>query len=86
MLNTIEEALEDVKNGKPIIIVDDENRENEGDLFVAAQKASHESINMMAMDARGLTCVPMSAEWAARLQLLPMTAVNTDAKYRVCRL
>ncbi len=80
MLNTIEEALEDVKNGKPIIIVDDENRENEGDLFVAAQKASHESINMMAMDARGLTCVPMSAEWAARLQLLPMTAVNTDAK------
>lgn len=80
MLNTIEEALEDVKNGKPIIIVDDENRENEGDLFVAAQKASHESINMMAKDARGLTCVPMSAEWAARLQLLPMTAVNTDAK------
>lgn len=80
MLSKIEDALEDIKNGKPIIVVDDENRENEGDLFVAAERANYDAINLMATEARGLTCVPMSQEWAERLQLIPMTAVNTDAK------
>lgn len=80
MLSKIEDVLEDIKNGKPIIVVDDEDRENEGDLFIAAERANYEAINFMAMEARGLTCVPMSLEWAKRLELVPMTTVNTDAK------
>ena len=80
MIYKIEDVLEDIKNGIPLIIVDDENRENEGDLFVAAEKATYESINLMATYARGLTCTPMSTEYAIRLNLDPMTARNTDAK------
>ena len=80
MIYKIEDVLEDIKNGIPLIIVDDENRENEGDLFVAAEKATYESINLMATFARGLTCTPMSTEYAVRLNLDPMTARNTDAK------
>ena len=80
MIYKIEDVLEDIKNGIPLIIVDDENRENEGDLFVAAEKATYESINLMATYARGLTCTPMSTEYAVRLNLDPMTARNTDAK------
>lgn len=80
MIYKIEDVLEDIKNGIPLIIVDDENRENEGDLFVAAEKATYESINLMATYARGLTCTPMSTEYALRLNLDPMTARNTDAK------
>ena len=80
MIYKIEDVLEDIKNGIPLIIVDDENRENEGDLFVAAEKATYESINLMATFARGLTCTPMSSEYAIRLGLDPMTARNTDAK------
>ena len=80
MIYKIEDVLEDIKNGIPLIIVDDENRENEGDLFVAAEKATYESINLMATYARGLTCTPMSSEYAIRLNLDPMTARNTDAK------
>ena len=80
MIYKIEDVLEDIKNGIPLIIVDDENRENEGDLFVAAEKATYESINLMATYARGLTCTPMSTEYAVRLGLDPMTARNTDAK------
>ncbi len=80
MIYKIEDVLEDIKNGIPLIIVDDENRENEGDIFVAAEKATYESINFMAKNARGLTCVPMSSENAIRLGLDPMTARNTDAK------
>ena len=64
----------------PIKIKAYENRENEGDLFVAAEKATYESINLMATYARGLTCTPMSTEYAVRLNLDPMTARNTDAK------
>ena len=74
MIYKIEDVLEDIKNGIPLIIVDDENRENEGDLFVAAEKATYESINLMATYARGLTCTPMSSEYAVRLNLDPMTA------------
>ena len=80
MIYKIEDVLEDIKNGIPLIIVDDENRENEGDLFVAAEKATYESINLMATYARGLTCTPMSSEYAVRLNLDPMTSRNTDAK------
>lgn len=80
MIYKIEDVLEDIKNGIPLIIVDDENRENEGDLFVAAEKATYESINLMATFARGLTCTPMTSEYAIRLGLDPMTARNTDAK------
>ena len=80
MIYKIEDVLEDIKNGIPLIIVDDENRENEGDIFVAAEKATYESINLMATFARGLTCTPMSSEYAIRLGLDPMTARNTDAK------
>ena len=80
MIYKIEDVLEDIKNGIPLIIVDDENRENEGDLFVAAEKSTYESINLMATYARGLTCTPMSTEYAIRLNLDPMTARNTDAK------
>ena len=80
MIYKIEDVLEDIKNGIPLIIVDDENRENEGDIFVAAEKATYESVNFMATNARGLTCTPMSTEYAVRLNLDPMTARNTDAK------
>ena len=80
MIYKIEDVLEDIKNGIPLIIVDDENRENEGDIFVAAEKVTYESINLMATFARGLTCTPMSTEYAVRLNLDPMTARNTDAK------
>lgn len=81
MLSRIEEAIEDIRQGKPIIVVDDENRENEGDLFVAAERASYDAINFMVKEARGLTCVPMTKDWAEHLQLLPMTMVNTDPKH-----
>lgn len=80
MISRIEDALEDIKQGIPIIVVDDENRENEGDIFVAAEKATYEAINLMARYARGLTCVPMSEEYANRLNLDQMTSHNTDAK------
>ena len=53
MIYKIEDVLEDIKNGIPLIIVDDENRENEGDIFVAAEKATYESVNFMATNARG---------------------------------
>ena len=59
MFNTIEEGIADIREGKMIIRVDDEDRENEGDLVVAAEKATPEVINFMATHARGLICVPM---------------------------
>ncbi len=74
----IEEALADIKNGKMVMVVDDENRENEGDLIVASQFATPEVVNFMASKAKGLICTPISKEIAARLNLNPMTRVNTD--------
>ena len=59
-LNSIEEAIEDIKNGKVIIVVDDENRENEGDFICAAEIASPEIINFMAKHGRGLICMPIT--------------------------
>jgi 3,4-dihydroxy 2-butanone 4-phosphate synthase / GTP cyclohydrolase II len=78
MFNTIEEATEDLKAGKVIIVVDDEDRENEGDFVALAEKATPEVINFMAAEGRGLICTPITVEKASALQLNPMTDQNTD--------
>ena len=77
--NTIEEAIEDLKLGKMIIAVDDEDRENEGDLLMAAEMVTTESINFMAKYGRGLICVPMQEDRIDQLGLPPMVTNNTDA-------
>ena len=76
--NSIEEALEDLRAGKVIMCVDDPDRENEGDFICAAQFATTENVNLMAVWARGLICTPMSIEVANRLALPPMVSENTD--------
>jgi len=78
LMDSIEEALKDLKEGKPIIVVDDEDRENEGDLIALADKATPEVINFMITEARGLVCVPITAERAEELDLPPMVTHNTD--------
>lgn len=78
MFHTIEEALADLKQGKMIIVVDDENRENEGDFVALAELATPEVINFMATYGKGLICTPLSPAIASRLQLAPMVARNTD--------
>jgi len=78
MLNTIEEALQDLKSGKCIIVVDDEDRENEGDLVCLAEFATPENINFMATYGRGLICTPISEELAGKLNFHPMVLNNTD--------
>ena len=75
---TVEEALEELRAGHLILSIDDEDRENEGDLICAAQFATTENVNFMAMHAKGLICTPMSEEIAARLGLEQMVKVNTD--------
>lgn len=77
-LNTIEEVLEDIKVGKPVIIVDDEKRENEGDLMIAAEFASMENINFMVKEARGIVCTPMKKEDLDALEIGQMVTKNTD--------
>jgi 3,4-dihydroxy 2-butanone 4-phosphate synthase/GTP cyclohydrolase II len=77
-LNSIEEAIEDIKNGKVIIVVDDENRENEGDFICAAEIASPEIINFMAKHGRGLICMPITDNRSKELNLNPMVVNNTD--------
>lgn len=76
--HTVEEALGDLRAGKMILVTDDPDRENEGDLICAAEFATQENINFMACHAKGLICTPMSGELAARLGLPPMVAENTD--------
>ena len=76
--NTIEEAVADLKAGKIILVSDDEDRENEGDMICAAEFATQENVNIMATYAKGLICTPMSAELARKLDLYPMVAENTD--------
>jgi 3,4-dihydroxy 2-butanone 4-phosphate synthase/GTP cyclohydrolase II len=76
-LNSIEEAIEDIKNGKVIIVVDDENRENEGDFLTAARNVTPEMINFMAREGRGLICVPLTEERCAELGLEMMVGKNT---------
>lgn len=78
MFNTIEEAIQDIKEGKMIILIDDEDRENEGDIVIAAEKTTPEMINFMATHARGLICVPMMGDKLEQLDLPAMVIDNTD--------
>jgi 3,4-dihydroxy 2-butanone 4-phosphate synthase/GTP cyclohydrolase II len=77
MLDTIESAIEDIRNGKMIIVVDDDDRENEGDFIIAARHATPEAVNFMAKYGRGLICVPLTAERCDELQLNMMVSNNT---------
>ncbi len=77
-LNTIEEAIEDIRQGKVIIVVDDEDRENEGDFLAAAEKVTPEMINFMATHGRGLICAPLTESRCKELELRPMVSNNTD--------
>src|SRR5437773_9247314 len=74
----IEEALEDIKAGKMIIVVDDEDRENEGDLTIAAEKVTPEAINFMARYGRGLVCMPMTEDRLKQLHIPLMVQNNTS--------
>jgi 3,4-dihydroxy 2-butanone 4-phosphate synthase/GTP cyclohydrolase II len=74
----VEAALRDLKQGKLVVVVDDEDRENEGDLIVLADYATPEAINFMISEARGLVCVPITQERAEQLDLPPMVSHNTD--------
>lgn len=76
--STIEEAIEDFRQGRMVVIVDDEDRENEGDLVMAAEKVTPEDINFMTKYGRGLVCMPITNELADRLDLNPMVVHNTD--------
>lgn len=76
--NTIEEALEDLRQGKIILVTDDEDRENEGDFICAGQFATTENVNFMAVHGKGLICMPMSAEFCQKLQLPQMVQESTD--------
>ncbi|HYA87553.1 MAG TPA: bifunctional 3,4-dihydroxy-2-butanone-4-phosphate synthase/GTP cyclohydrolase II [Nitrospirota bacterium] len=77
--NTIEEVLDDIKKGKMVILVDDEDRENEGDLTMAAEKVTPEAINFMATHGRGLICLSLTPERVEQLQLPMMTSDNTSS-------
>ena len=77
-LNTIQEALEELKNGKLILVVDDEDRENEGDFICAAEFATTQNINFMATHGKGLICMPMSRKYVEKLQIPQMVSNNTD--------
>ena len=77
MLNSIESAIEDIKQGKLVIVVDDEDRENEGDFITAARNVTPEIINFMSKQGRGLICVPMNEERADELKLDLMVTNNT---------
>ncbi len=78
LFSTIEEAISDLQAGKVIIVVDDEDRENEGDFVVLAEKATPEVINFMIKFGRGLVCMPLTEERAKELELTPMVEKNTD--------
>ena len=76
--NTVEEALEDLRQGKLILVTDDPDRENEGDFICAAEFATTENINFMAVHGKGLICMPMSEAYVEKLQLPQMVTKNTD--------
>ncbi|MDX9803813.1 MAG: bifunctional 3,4-dihydroxy-2-butanone-4-phosphate synthase/GTP cyclohydrolase II [Dehalococcoidales bacterium] len=78
-LATIEEAIQDIKEGKLIIVVDDENRENEGDLLIAAEKVTPDAINFMIKHARGLVCMPLTGQRLDELNIPMMVNQNTSA-------
>lgn len=75
-MNAIEEIIEDIRNGKMVVLMDDENRENEGDLVLAAEKVCPEDINFMARFARGLICLTLTQERCQQLRLPPMVSIN----------
>ncbi|WP_341655736.1 3,4-dihydroxy-2-butanone-4-phosphate synthase [Blattabacterium cuenoti] len=79
-LNEIEEAIQDIKNGKIIIVVDDKNRENEGDFIVAAEKITPEIVNFLITHGRGLVCVSLTEEKCDQLELKMMVRNNTDPR------
>src|SRR5574338_524115 len=78
MFDNIESAIEDIKNGKLVIVVDDEDRENEGDFITAAQNATPEVINFMTKHGRGLVCAPLTQERCTELNLDLMVISNTS--------
>ena len=78
IIGTIEEAIKDIKEGKVILVIDDPDRENEGDLVCAAEFATTENVNFMASYAKGLICMPMEEELCEKLDLEQMVKVNTD--------
>ena len=78
MLDSIEQAIEDIRNGKMVIVVDDEDRENEGDFIIAAQHTTPEVINFMSKEGRGLICAALTEERCVELQLDPMVSSNTS--------
>ena len=77
-LNTIEEALAEIKNGNFVVVVDDEDRENEGDLIIAAEAITPEKVNFMETHAKGLLCVPLTGERCDELDLPMMVTSNTS--------
>ena len=79
MFNTIEETLLAFKNGDPILVVDDESRENEGDIIFPADTATQEKLNLCAVEAKGLVCIAMDPKIAKRLQLSPVASNHMDA-------
>jgi len=79
LFNTIEEALEDIRDGKMLVVVDDEDRENEGDLLMAAEKVTPQAINFMATYGRGMICAPLSLDYAKRLDLPMMVQRNSES-------
>src|SRR5580698_11017002 len=83
MFNTIEEILQDLKAGRMVIVMDDEGRENEGDVLIAAQFVTPEAINFMAREARGLICVPMEDARLNDLDLHPMKE-DLHSKHQRC--
>ena len=76
--DSVEEALEELRNGKIILVTDDPDRENEGDFICAAEFATTENINFMATHGKGLICMPMSEEYVRKLQFPQMVAENSD--------
>ena len=77
-LNTVEEIIDDIRQGKMVILMDDEDRENEGDLIMAAEKVTPEAINFMAMYGRGLICLTLTKERCERLRLPLMVSATND--------
>ena len=80
VFSTIEEAIEDIRAGRMVIVIDDEDRENEGDLTVAAEKITPEIINFMATHGRGLICLPMTGERLDELQIPLMVRENNGSE------
>ena len=83
MFNSIEEILEDLREGKLVVVMDDEGRENEGDLLCAAEHITTDKINFMVKEARGLVCVPMESDRLNELGLHPMK-VDLSSKHQKC--